>query len=150
MTTQELFQSLDMKGHADCWEWKHSRDKYGYGMAYFNSRRNYTHRIAFTLLVGPIPAGMLVCHKCDNPPCCNPAHLFVGTVKDNTLDRNAKGRAPRQDGERNGNAALGPSAVAKIRALAASGVKQTHIATMFGVSSQAVSLIVTGKRWLKV
>lgn len=58
-----------------------------------NRRTVYAHRFAWEITNGPIPVGLLACHHCDNPPCCNPAHLFLGTHADNNADMNAKGRA---------------------------------------------------------
>lgn len=72
----------------DCWEWKGKRYPSGYG----RHSKFYAHRVAYELVHGPIPAGMFVCHRCDNPPCCNPAHLFLGTPEDNAKDRERKGR----------------------------------------------------------
>jgi hypothetical protein len=59
-------------------------------------RNYYAHRVAYELFVGPVPDGMFVCHRCDNPPCCNPAHLFIGTAKDNAVDSSNKERRSRQ------------------------------------------------------
>ena len=76
-----------------CWLWLGSKQRYG---VFYNSRHNYrAHRIAWILTYGPIPDGLLVCHHCDNPPCCNPKHLFLGTSSDNARDSVAKGRWPR-------------------------------------------------------
>jgi hypothetical protein len=85
-----------------CWEWKLSRDRAGYGRlkiqlgARDKFRYDSAHRFAYATLVGPIPDNLCVLHRCDNPPCCNPDHLFLGTNKDNMADMIAKGRASWQ------------------------------------------------------
>ena len=76
----------------ECWEWTKARTPSGYGHLVWGNKFTYAHRLAWELTHGPIPDGMCICHHCDNPPCCNPAHLFLGTYQDNTLDSVAKGR----------------------------------------------------------
>jgi HNH endonuclease len=76
-----------------CWEWQRQRNWGGYGrLTLPNQRKILAHRLAWELEFGPIPDGLWVLHRCDNPPCCNPAHLFLGTTLDNTRDMDAKGR----------------------------------------------------------
>lgn len=82
----------------NCWLWTRSRDKNGYGKFQYPSPSGQVHvrahRWAYEHFVGPIPDGMQVCHTCDNPPCVNPAHLWLGTNQDNDQDKRNKGRAP--------------------------------------------------------
>lgn len=81
----------------DCWEWLGALASDGYGHMWAFSRLEYAHRISFHLFREPhIPPGALVLHSCDNPPCTNPAHLFLGTNADNARDREAKGRGGNQ------------------------------------------------------
>jgi len=88
-----LFWSHISKTETGCWEWTLSRLPYGYGrVAFLGNKNQYAHRVAWILTHGDIPDGLCVCHKCDNPPCINPDHLFIGTYADNAHDRDAKGR----------------------------------------------------------
>jgi hypothetical protein len=84
-----------------CWEWRGNRDGCRYGK-FFASRYVGAHRLAWMLARGEIPTGLHVLHRCDNPPCCNPEHLFLGTMKDNCADMVAKGRGNRAKGARHG------------------------------------------------
>jgi len=79
-------------GPDDCWEWQGARLRDGYGQAKYYGNAVGTHRIAYELSHGPIADGLLVRHTCDNPPCCNPAHLLLGTPADNAADRTERGR----------------------------------------------------------
>lgn len=80
---------------SDCWEWAGHRTGRGYGRIGVSGRLMYSHRLAYEAWVGPIPDGMHVLHRCDNPPCINPAHLFLGTDAENVRDRDGKGRTAR-------------------------------------------------------
>lgn len=104
------------------------------------------HRVAFEAVNGPIPNGLDVLHSCDNRLCCNPSHLSLGTAKDNSDDKVAKGREAR--GVTHGNAKLDPDRVAMIRAAHAAGLTGRRIAEEFRVSEATVSNVVRGKSWL--
>lgn len=97
----ERFWEKVRKGDAgDCWEWTANRHQFGYGMFAVRNVPTTAMRVAWELTYGPIPSGLHVCHHCDNPPCCNPAHLFLGTAKDNLGDAARKGRTQRYNAEK--------------------------------------------------
>lgn len=141
---------IDRSGGPEaCWPWIGKCQTGGYGRfeggSKLKRRSCLAHRLAWTLKNGPIPKGLNILHSCDNPPCCNPAHLFVGTHRDNMADMTAKGRSTH--GDRNGRARLTAAEVLEIRAAWAAGRNQCQIARSFGVTNSQVHLIVTGKSW---
>jgi len=83
---------IQRNGDGPCWEWQLHRVQDGYGKIRFNGKDIGAHRFSWILHFGPVEHGLLVCHHCDNPPCCNPAHLFLGTDKSNSQDALSNGR----------------------------------------------------------
>ncbi len=145
---QRLDYYTDKSGGADaCWLWKGSTDKFGYGWTYWKGENRGAHRLTWETASGPIPAGMCVCHKCDNPACVNPGHLFLGTKAENNSDRAAKGRSHRAPGEANHNAKLTAEKVLEIRATSDSNPKA---AARYGVSVTLIRGIRTGAFWKHV
>jgi hypothetical protein len=135
-----------IKSENECWPWIGYKDKDGYGT--FNPKSKIlikAHRFSWALSYGKIPDGMGVLHKCDNPSCCNPRHMFLGTPTDNDLDRDQKGRQAR--GERSGNSKLKESDIIEIRKLYDMGYSQEKISIQFGVSQTTISSIMTGRTW---
>lgn len=89
---ENFWRHSGKRGDDECWEWELARDRKGYGRIKLHRVSWQAHRMAWKLTHGEIPAGLYVCHKCDNPPCVNPKHLFLGTHSDNLRDCVAKGR----------------------------------------------------------
>lgn len=155
--SERISRYVDRSGGPDaCWPWTRSRTDDGYGKVSLgkSGTMGRAHRVAYELAVGPIPDGLVVCHRCDSPSCCNPAHLFVGTVTENNHDRDAKGHhgshtrpERRARGEKNARAKLTAESVRAIREQARSGKLQREIAAEFGVSQQAIGRVLSGRRW---
>lgn len=136
-----------------CWEWQGKRGRHGYGRFKINYKEHFAHRLAYEIEFGQIPPGMGVLHHCDNPPCCNPAHLFAGTPADNVADmmekrRDIAGRLKaRRPGVRHHNARLSEDDVREIRAQRKKGRICREIAEEFGVTREAVQSIVDFRSW---
>ena len=130
-----------------CWKWIGIKNFHGYGSIWNGERMALAHRLSYVLFVGEIPDGMCVLHKCDNPECTKPDHLWIGTKKDNSEDMVAKGRSVV--GSRQGRSKLTESDVLKIRRLH-KVFTQTAIAKMFGVGSPMISLIINRKNWTHI
>lgn len=122
----------------------------GVGQIRFEGRARLVPRVVWQLSRGPIPDGMLVCHRCDNPPCVEIDHLFLGTSKDNSQDMVRKGRAPSIRGEKSVLAKCSEEQIREIKNLAQKGVLLKEIAIMYGYHRAHVSRIVNGKRWAHV
>jgi hypothetical protein len=137
-----------------CWEWTGSRHGSGYGTLPFGSRMDgsrsmvLAHRASWLVNVGAIADGLFVCHRCDNPPCVRPDHLFLGTPQQNTNDMRAKGRSAL--GERHPAAVLTEADVRSIRVRAAAGVSRNMLAAEYGILPASIGQIVTRKRWKHV
>ena len=125
-----------------CWNWqgmrmKHKNGTMWYGQIGFNKQQYLTHRFSWIIHNGPIPNGLFVCHKCDNPVCVNPDHLFLGTPQDNNADRVAKGRQGDQKGIKQSCVKLTEAQVLWIRAN--SHISSKSLADQFGVHPTTVN-----------
>lgn len=125
-----------------CWEWT-SHKRNGYGLFYVESKSKSAHRVSYELFKGQIPKGFVVRHKCDNPGCVNPAHLLVGTMKDNAMDRESRGRRDVK-GEQIGTSKLTAGDVLEIRA---SSEDHKVLAERYGVSHHHIWNVRSGKSW---
>lgn len=161
-TTLTRFWSKVVKGK-NCWEWIACKNNQGYGLFRFNNRSRLAHRVSWTLNGGLIPGGLYVCHKCDNPICVRPSHLFLGNQSDNMGDAKRKGRMASGEkssmrlhpdriarGTRRWNAKLTDKKVLEIRGAAAVGWSFKGLAAKFHVHQSQISRIVAGKRWKHV
>lgn len=147
--TDEFWKHVDsLAGPEACWPWIHSTNSHGYGTVGRGGTQYMAHRVAYQLSHGDIPKGMYVLHRCDNRPCCNPIHLFLGTHADNMADMKTKGRARggNRPGEANSRAKLTAAQVREIRQRL-STEPQMALAREFGVSQTTISRILSGKRW---
>lgn len=135
-------QSPGQGPDGDCWEWMKGRVEQGYGRLSVGRGEVRAHRFAYEIAFGPLPAGMMVCHHCDHPPCCNPAHLFAGTQDDNMADMVAKGRSLQ--GERHHKAKLRDD---DVRAILADDRMQIEIAAAYGVTQGLVGMIKRREIW---
>ena len=129
-----------------CWEWQAYRDARGYGKFGVGMGCYLAHRLSHFIATGTDPGRLHVCHRCDNPPCVNPDHLFLGTARDNSHDREAKGRGNQPRGLANGRAKLSDDDVRGIRRMIRQGFTHRATADEFGVSESYVSNIISGIR----
>lgn len=152
ISPQELFERyVKIAAPEGCWEWSGARDRDGYGICGNRSGsegERRAHRFSYELHFGPITEGFIICHRCDNPPCCNPAHLYLGTDADNATDR--KDRLGYPLGCKNSNAKLTESTVGEIKAALRSGMSGYRLAKQFGVSERAINFIRHGRTWKHV
>lgn len=139
-----------------CWNWTGCRDGNGYGEIGTGGKRGvaFAHRVSYELHNGPIPEGMHVLHKCDNPSCVRPDHLFIGTHTDNMRDMWAKGRGrcdgAGRKGSANGNHKLTEEQVGAIRQRLSAGQSQRSLGQEYGVSKTLIGLISKGRAWKNI
>ena len=138
-----LLSGVDNHG-GGCWSWNKATC-YGYGKLAYGRRQYRAHRVSWEVHKGQIPDGMSVLHRCDNPSCCNPAHLFLGTHDDNMADKVTKNRQAKGSGH--GRAKLSESDVISIRNSPLMGVA---LAEKYGVSNSTISFIVNDQTWKHV
>lgn len=141
---ERLMGKIIIDEASQCWNWTGSKSKGGYGRISINSKPQLAHRISYGIFISELSPELEVCHKCDNPSCINPCHLFAGTHRENMADCKKKGRARSLEGEENKRAKLTRDDVIFIRR---SSMTNTALGKMFGVSNVAVSYARSGKSW---
>lgn len=148
-TVERFWPKVAKSPDGGCWNWTAAKTAFGYGKIYDRGSIVGAHCFSFELANGPIPAGMWVLHRCDNPACVNPAHLFLGTSADNVRDMDAKGRrrgwSPR--GESNPAAKLKAYQVNEIRDALAAKTNRAELARRYSVSPHLITAIAQGKVW---
>lgn len=136
----------------ECWVWTACKNNKGYGHYQLGGKAVLAHRVAWEYFFGEIPDGLCVLHKCDNPPCVNPEHHFLGTLRDNAVDRSSKGRGNRPIGRKNGMAVLTQVEVEEIRKTykrySRGEFTAPALAKKYGVCQQQISNIVNQKNWI--
>lgn len=142
---ERFWERVEVGKPEQCWPWTAGRIPGGYGSITSGGRRLGAHRVAWEIANGPIAEGLYVCHRCDNPPCCNPAHLFLGTNRENSDDRDAKGRG--NHGANNYCSKLTWAGVAEIRTRVAAGEPQAALAGEFGVTKTTINDVVKQRSW---
>ena len=136
----------------ECWEWLGAKKPPGYGNVHLNNKFRLAHRVSWEIVNFEIPEGMVVCHICDNPSCCNPNHLMLGTSKSNAVDMVKKGRNYKGDalgsGVNNVNAKLDWDRVSEIRDLYINNIyNQYELAMLYEVAQPTIGAVVRNETW---
>ena len=146
---ERFWEKVVILDKESCWEWqKLSRQPEGYGSFYDGDKTIGAHRYSWTIHFGKIPEGLYVCHHCDNPPCVNPSHLFLGSSDDNNKDMAKKGRCAH--GEHHGVSTLTSEQVLRLRhQYNHTNITQLELSKIYHISQSTVSNIVRGETWGK-
>lgn len=151
-TSSFSWDRVGVGGAEECWPWLGSLNTWGYGDCLWKGRRVNASRAAHESVVGKVSPGLVICHTCDNPACCNPSHLWAGTQAENLADCRAKGRQVYVTGadHHRSTAKLTEDMVREARRLYAAGVSQSEIGRRWGLNSSTISRAVRGKKWAHV
>lgn len=142
---KSIIERIKILDEDSCWEWIGHIQPKGYGIFDISGKKYLAHRLTYEIFIGEIPEYKCVCHKCDNRKCCNPKHLFTGTIQDNNRDRHEKGRTAK--GEAIGSSKLSYEDITDIRLLASYNLKDKQIAEIYHVSRPLITMIRNGNRW---
>ena len=148
MDRKAVLQNIGPPDENGCKLWLRGRGKDGYGHVVYAGKKQQAHRVVWRLLRGPIPDRLLVCHHCDNPPCCAIDHLFLATHAGNIRDRDGKGRTAR--GGANGQAKLDEADVLFMRCLHSGGTNVDSLAALYNVPRPTADKAIHGDTWKHV
>ncbi len=143
-----FWRDIDKRGPDDCWPWLGTKTLGGYGTVNIDGWRTTAHRVVYALRYGrPINRRLVIMHSCDNPACCNPAHLSLGTQKENLNDMRTKGRVGdcANWGDQHGMCRIPDARVWEVAELYKSGMSQQKIADYFGVGQSQIGRILRGE-----
>lgn len=159
-SVERFWSKVDQSGgERRCWPWTGARSGNGYGAFKDQGKQYQAHRLAYEISAGESLGSRYACHRCDNPICCNPTHLFAGTALDNVRDRDSKGRQSTGDrvpysrrarGSRHPSAVLSEAVVLEIRGALREGERQIDVARRLGVNRQTIHRIAHGRTWKHV
>ena len=145
---ERFWNKVDKKSDDECWGWHGVGDQYGRCRIRIMGKKYLSYRVSWVIHHGDIPEGLCVCHTCDNPVCTNPAHLFLGSQRDNILDMEEKGRALHLAGEQHYKSKLTEKEVVEILQKYVPFVYTTGmLAKEYGVERTTISCIINGKTW---
>ena len=152
-TPNVLWSKVDKKSEDECWNWNGYKNEQGYGRTWIDGFGYYAHRVIFNLACPNIitlsapkdtdESGFLL-HTCDNPSCCNPKHLFVGTHADNMADKAAKGRTPDFSGDKGPRAKLSMVQAREIRQLRKNGISARELSVRYILSLPSIKTLLRG------
>ena len=129
---------------SECWEWQGYKTKRGYGMLNYQGKHSLAHRVSYLLTHGSIQDSACILHTCDNPPCCNPNHLYSGTQMDNARDRESRNRGNQPKGSKNLNAKINEVQALEIRS---SKAPTSELSKKYNISYSTIQRIRNGTRW---
>lgn len=136
---QDVLTRVKKDGTSGCWIWTGCKNNKGYGQVKFNGKTHFTHRLSYYFYFGQLLEGQEICHKCDNPICCNPDHLFLGTTRDNMIDCLLKGRRSASK--------LNAEKVKMIREMHLNGIDRSVLMHQFNISRNALNDVISGRSW---
>jgi len=146
MLLRDFWKNVEIGDAADCWPWLRGKNKGGYGQLQLDGKKRLAHRVAWDISKIETCDGWLVCHTCDNPECCNPAHLYRGTYQDNVRDMLQRRVYKSRPGEDNPTAKLNWT---KVREIRASDQHPVELASIYGVSRSTIDKIRKGYSWFE-